>query len=142
MFDKIVKSRDMANQVLLKQVDKTKGVFTMKVGTIATMDIMKQLDDSYEKVESDIFKPWHQDMVDGGKKGSWELLRAILPSGSEAYGTHITVSMYKDLSQLSAFIEGSGGGEMDLKTNLAVKEGLKTRNWREVKIATLQMMVR
>ena len=29
----------------------------MKVGTIATMDIVKQLEESYEKVESEIFKP-------------------------------------------------------------------------------------
>jgi hypothetical protein len=74
MFDKTAKSRDMAHQVLLKQVDKTKGNFQMKVGTMATIDIMKQLDDSYEKLESEIFKPWHQDLVDKGKKGSWELL--------------------------------------------------------------------
>ena len=141
MFEKTGKSRELANQVLLKQVDKTKDDFTMKVGTMATMDIMKQLDDSYEKVEAEIFKPWHQDMVGKGKKGSWQLLRTILPSGSEAYGTHITVSMYNDAKQLSSFMEDSGGN-MDMITGLAVKEGLKTRNWREVKIATLQMMVR
>lgn len=141
MLNKTGLSRDMNNQVLLKQVDQTKGEFNMKIGTIATMDIMKQLDDSYEKVESDIFKPWHQKMVDSGKKGSWELLRAILPSGSEAYGSHITVSMYNDTAQLAAFMEGSGG-DMDLMTNLAVKEGLKTRNWKEVKIARLLKIVR
>ncbi len=141
MLNKTGPSRDMNNQVLFKQVDRTKGDFIMKVGTLATMDIMKQLDDSYEKVESDIFKPWHQQMVDSGKKGSWELLRAILPSGTEAYGSHITVSMYNDAAQLASFMEGSGG-EMDLMTNLAVKEGLKTRNWKEVKIAKLEMMVR
>jgi len=141
MLNKTGPSRDMANQVLLKQVDQTKDDFKMKIGTLATMDIMKQLDDSYEKVESDIFKPWHQQMVDSGKKGNWLLLRAILPSGTEAYGSHITVSMYNDATQLASFMEGSGG-DMDLMTNLAVKEGLKTRNWKEVKIAKLEMMVR
>ena len=141
MMEKTVKSRDMANQVLFKQIDMTKGDFTMKVGTVATVDIMKQLDDSYEKVETEIFKPWHQDMVSKGKKGRWELLRAILPAGSDAYGTHLTVSMYNDVAQLASFMEGSFG-DMDLKTDLAVKEGLKTREWKEVKIMTLQMMVR
>lgn len=143
MFDKTGKSRTLANQVLLKQVDKTKDDFTMKVGTMATLDIMKQLDDSYEKAESEIFKPWHQEMVTKGKKGSWQLLRTILPAGSEAYGTHLTVSMYTDAAQLSSFMEGmGGGGPMDMMTSLAVKEGLKTREWREVKVAKLQMMVR
>lgn len=141
MYDKTGKSRDMAHQVLFKVVDVTKGDFTMKVGTMITMDIMKQLDDSYEKVESEIFKPWHQQMVEAGKKGSWELLQAILPAGSESYGTHITVSMYNDVAQLAAFMEGSGG-DMDLTTQLAVKEGLKTRDWKEVKIGKLEMMVR
>ncbi|MDO8927532.1 MAG: hypothetical protein Q7J86_02170 [Bacteroidota bacterium] len=141
MYDKTGKSRDMAHQVLIKVVDGTKGDFTMKVGTMITMDIMKQLDDSYEKVESEIFKPWHQQMVDDGKKGSWQLLQAILPAGSESYGTHITVSMYNDVAQLATFMEGSGG-DMDLTTQLAVKEGLKTRDWKEVKIGKLEMMVR
>lgn len=141
MFDKTGKSRDMANQVLFKRVDQTKSDFEMKVGTLVTMDIMKQTDDSYEKVESEIFKPWHQQMVDQGKKGNWGLLRAILPAGSEAYGTHITSSMYKDEAQLAAFMEDSGG-TMDLMTQLAVKEGLKTREWKEVKLAKLIMTVK
>jgi hypothetical protein len=141
MFEKTGKSRNRADQVFFEQVDKTKGDFTMKIGTMATMDVMKQSDEEYEKAESEIFKPWHQDMVNAGKKGSWELLRAILPAGSDAYGTHLTVSMYKDAAQLASFMEGSMG-DMDLKTQLAVKEGLKTREWKEVKVATLQMMVR
>ncbi len=142
MFEKTGKARNLANQVLFKQVDKTKDEFAMKVGTMITMDIMKQTDDSYEKVESEIFKPWHQEMVTKGKKGSWQLLRAILPAGDEAYGSHLTVSMYNDAAQLSSFMEGWGGGDMNMMTSLAVKEGLKTRIWKEVKIGTLQMMVR
>ncbi|HZL12214.1 MAG TPA: hypothetical protein VFC65_19690 [Prolixibacteraceae bacterium] len=141
MFEKTGKSRDMAHQVLFKIIDQTKDDFKMKVGTYITLDIMKQVDDSYETVESEIFKPWHQKMVDEGKKGNWQLLQAILPAGSESYGTHITVSMYNDVAQLAAFMEGSGG-DMDLTNQLAVKEGLKTRDWKEVKIGKLQMMVR
>lgn len=141
MFDKTGKSREMSHQVLFKVVDTTKDNFEMKVGTMITMDIMKQLDDSYEKVEDEIFRPWHQQMVNDGKKGNWQLLRAILPAGSESYGTHITVSMYNNVNQLSEFIEGPFS-DMDLMTQLAVKDGLKTREWKEMKIAKLQMMVR
>jgi hypothetical protein len=140
MFDKTGKSRDMANQVLFKMVDQTTGDFDIKVGTLATLDIMKQVDDSYEKVESEIFKPWHQQLVDQGKKGNWGLLRAILPAGSEAYGTHITFSMFKDEAQLAASWEDQGGN-INLMTQLAMKEGLKTREWKEVKLAKLIMTV-
>jgi hypothetical protein len=142
MFEKTAKSRNIAHQVYLKQTDKTTNTFVMKVGTVATIDIMKQLDEGYEKAESGIFKPWHQEMVTKGKKGSWGLLRVILPAGSESYGTHLTVSMFNDAAQLAAFMENTEGGEMDLMTELAIKEGLKTREWKEVKIATLQKMVR
>lgn len=41
MYDKTGKSRDLTHQVLFKIVDGTKGDFTMKVGTMITMDIMK-----------------------------------------------------------------------------------------------------
>jgi hypothetical protein len=142
MMTKTVKSRDMANQVLFKEVNKTKDDFVMKVGILATLDIMKQVDDNYEKAENEIFKPWHQEMVDKGKKETWGLLRTILPAGTEAYGTHITFSMYKNVQQLAEFMEGSGGGEMDMMIQLAVKEGLKTREWKEVKLARLEKLVR
>jgi hypothetical protein len=48
--------------------------------------------------------------------------------------------MYKDEAQLASSMENAGG-EMDLKTRLAVKQGLKTRDLRETKIAKLIMMV-
>src|SRR5659263_782878 len=131
----------MAHQVLIQVVDKTKDDFKMKVGMMATMDIMKQVDDSYEKVESEIFKPWHQDMVNQGKKGSWMLFRVILPAGSEAKGTHIAISMYNEVAQLAAFMEGTSG-DMNLSMQLAVEESMKTRKWKELKIAKLEMMVR
>jgi len=52
MFEKTVKARDIAHQVFLKQGDKTDDSFEMKIGTIATIDIMKQLEDGYETDES------------------------------------------------------------------------------------------
>lgn len=141
MLSKTVKSRDMSHQVLFKGIDQTKDNFEMKLGTIVTLDIMKQLEDNYEKVESEIFKPWHQGMVDSGKSGHWGLMRTILPAGSTAYATHIAYSMFKDMAQLAEYMENSSG-EMDMMTQLAVQEGLKTREWKEKKIGKLEMMVR
>lgn len=141
MLDKTVASRDIANQVYLEQIDVTKDNFQMKPGILATLDIMRQLDDNYEKAESEIFKPWHQNMVDAGKVGDWGMLRAILPSGNEAYGTHITVSMFNDVKQLAAYMEAPMGN-IDFLTQAAVKYGLSTREWKEKKIMTLLNMVR
>ncbi len=141
MMNKTTASRDIAHQVYLKQIDTTKDDFEMKVGTMASIEVMKQLNNNYVKAESEIFKPWHQQMVNDGKKGSWGLVKVILPTGTDAYATHMTVNMYKDAVQLTTAMEG-GPGDMDGLTQLAVKEGLETRDLRERKIATLQMMVR
>jgi hypothetical protein len=141
MMNLTVKSRDIAYKVYFEQIDVTKGDFQMKVGTMATMDVMKQLTDDYEKSESEIFKPWHQSMVDKGKVGEWSLCRTILPAGDQAYGTHITVSMFKDAAQLASYMEAPMG-DIDFLTQSAVKEGLKTREWKEKDVMTLQKMVR
>jgi hypothetical protein len=140
MLDQTVKSRDLAYQVLFRMIDGTKDDFKMKEGTLITMDIMKQSDDSYQRVESEIFKPWHQQLVNDGKKGSWRFLQTILPSGSEAYGTHLTVSMFNNEAQLAASME-NWGGKMDYSLELAVREGLKTRDLKETRIGKLIMTV-
>ena len=142
MMEKTVLSRDMAHQVFAKEISTTDDEFEMKVGTVMTMDIMKQVKDSYVKMENEIFKPWHQEQVDNGKKGNWGLVQIILPTGSEAYASHFTYSMFENLEQLTTSMESWEGGDMDLTTELAVQEGFKTREWKELKIARLVMMVR
>jgi len=141
MSAKTTASRDIAHQVYLKQISATEDDYQMPVGTMATIDIMKQLNGNYEKAEDKVFKPFHQQMVDDGKKASWGLLKTLLPTGSEAYASHITVNMYTDVAQLTAAMEG-GPGDMDGMTQLAVQEGLQSRDMLEVKIGTLVMKVR
>jgi len=141
MMDKTVKSRDIANQVYLEQVDVTKDNFQMKVGTMATMDIMKQLDDRYEQMESEIFKPWHQKLVDSDKIEDWSLLRVILPAGTDTYGTHVTVSMFNDVAQLATFMEAPMD-KIDFLTQSAVRDGLATREWKKKRLMRLEMIAR
>ena len=141
MMDKTIQSRELVYQNLMIGIDQTKDEFKMKVGMIVTLDLMKQTDENYEKAESEIFKPWHQQLIDNGKKGHWGLMKAILPAGGEVYFTHIAYSFYTDMNQLAEFMNGSAG-DMDMMTQLAVNEGLKTREWKELKIGRLEMMVR
>lgn len=141
MMEKTAKSRDIAHEVYCKQISTTTGDFDMPLGTIIVFDVMKQLHGSYEKVENEIFKPWHQELVDEGKKGNWGLLKVLLPSGSSAKGSHITFSMFKNYKQLADSME-NWGGDMDMKTNLAVQKGLKTRDLVGVEKAKLVMKVR
>lgn len=140
-FNATSDTRDLAVRLYLKEVDLTTGGPEMKEGTVAQIAMMKESDPSYEKMESEIFKPLHQQMVDGGAKSSWGMLRVLLPGGSDRYASHIIVNMYGDISQLvkSGDFEGP---EMSLATNLAVQEGLKTRDMKLVKLARLIKVVR
>lgn len=141
MMEKTVQSRDIAHEVYCKLVNQTSGGADMQLGTIIVFDIMKQLHDSYEKVEAEVFKPWHQEMVDKGNKESWGLMQILLPAGSDAKGTHLTYSMFSSYEQLAGSIENSGG-DMDMTTSLAVQKGLKTRDMVGVEMAKLIKMVR
>jgi hypothetical protein len=140
LFNKTGVSRDISHQVLIKGVVQTKDNFEMKVGTIAAMAIVKDLDDSYEKISKEVFLPRHQKLVDEGKKGSWQVLKALLPVGSEAYGSHLAVSMYNDINQLTQLMETPP--ELDLLTKMAFKEVENSRLMKELKIAKLEMMIR
>lgn len=141
-MEKTVISRDIAHQVYCKEINTTDGDFDMPIGTLLKFDLMKQLDDSYEKVENEVFKPWHQQLVDNGQKEAWGLIRVLLPAGSQALASHMTYSMYSSYKQLAGDMDGSGGGTMELMTGLAVKQGLATRDMRGVEAAQLIMKVR
>ncbi len=141
MMDKTVVSRDIAAQLYIKQISSTINSPEMKVGIYATLDFMKQLDENYEKMEESIYKVWHQQAVDAGEKMNWGLTRVILPSGSETYATHITVSMYETLAQLTNDIE-SPADPLDYMAVMAASSGIQTRDLRHRKIAQLLMMIR
>ena len=141
IMTKTSKSRDIAHQVYLEQIASTKAPFELKVGTMASIDVMKQNNNAYETAEKEIFLPMHEKMVEAGEKGSWGLLKVHLPTGSEAYASHITVNMYKDASQMSAAMVWDPG-EIDGMTQMAIQEGLESRSMREVKVGNLTMMVR
>jgi hypothetical protein len=134
------KSRDLAVRVYLEEIDATTGDFSMELGTIAAINMMKVAPENvekYEKMESEIFKPMHQRDVDNGVRGSWGLLRFMSPYGSDAYATHITVDMYKDYNQFfnpPEVAEESAPTEAQMKQ---INEGIASRDHRFMYLATL-----
>jgi hypothetical protein len=133
-------SRDLGVRLFLRQIDKTDGDFGMPVGTFATMDFMQSLNEDYEKIESGIFKPWHQKMVTNGEKGSWGFLRILFPAGSDAYASHMTVNMYKDVDQFAEW--GGPDSDLDMVTVLGVEKALESREMKKIYMARLEMKVR
>ncbi len=137
-------SRDLAIRIFMEEIATTKGDFEMKVGTIAFFDFMK-VDmgkyNAYETAEMEVFQPMHQNQVDAGQKGSWGLIRFVVPVGSDTYASHMTVNMFNDIDQ--AFAPNSGGG-MNLTSDQqkAVDKGIALRDMKSVTLARLVKMVR
>ncbi len=141
MMVKTADSRNLTNQIYTKEINNVGGSTEMKVGTFMKISVMKQTDSNYTIMEDQIFKPWHEKEIREGKKMNWGLIEVLLPKGSTAFGTHITYSMYETIQQVAASME-NWGGEMDLKTELSIQDGLKTRDWKEVRVAKLIRMIR
>ena len=134
------KSRDLAVRIYLERIDATTGDFSMPLGTIAAINMMK-VDpgntSKYEKMESEIFKPMHQRDVDNGVRGSWGLLRFMSPYGNDVYATHITVDMYKDYNQFFNPPEvADSPAQTEAQIN-QVNEGIASRDHRYMYLATL-----
>ena len=133
------KSRDLAVRIYLEQIATTKDDFKMSLGTVAGINLMKVSDanfEKYEKFETENFKPIAQKEVEAGNRGSWSLMRYLLPVGSDVYATHITVDMYKNYDQL---IKGGTANspaisEAEIKK---IQEGIATRDMKYKYMATL-----
>lgn len=136
-------SRDLAVRLFIQVVNSTTDDFEMKPGIIASIDLMKAnpgQNGAYEQAENDAFKPVHQKMVDAGAKANWQLLRVMMPQGSEVYASHITVNMFEDWEQyLSSWNFDAGLNSQD---ESRMQKGLETRDMKWVYMASLVKMVR
>ncbi|MCP9200861.1 hypothetical protein MKO06_13150 [Gramella sp. GC03-9] len=136
-------SRDLSVRLFIHVINSTTDDFEMKPGMVASIDLMKanpgQME-AYEKAENDVFKPFHQKVVDGGAKGNWQLLKVLLPQGSDVYTSHITVNMFDNWKQ---YIESSGfDAGLSSQDESRMQKGLETREMKWVYMANLVKMIR
>jgi hypothetical protein len=144
LFEESLAMRDMPMRLYMKQVSETSDNFQVKPGVLASFDLMKASEgkfETYEKAESEVFKPIHQKRIEQGLMGHWSFLRTALPLGSEAKSTHLTVNMFKDYMQ---FFNSQAYEDMNQtdEQRKAVNEGLNSRDQKWVYLATLQNVVR
>lgn len=138
-------TRDLAIRIYMEEIATTTGNFKMKVGTMAFFDFMKVdmgKSDAYEKAEMEVFQPMHQKQVDNGSKGSWGLIRFILPIGSDTYASHMTVNMFNDVDQAFAPTSDDWWTNLTPDEQKAVDKGIATRDMKSVTLARLVKMVR
>ena len=70
------------------------------------MKVSEANSSAYAKMESEIFKPIHQERAKNGKMSEWLLCQRILPYGSEWDNNFITMDFYENWSDMA----GMGGG--------------------------------
>ncbi|MBT8321552.1 MAG: hypothetical protein KJO90_07780 [Eudoraea sp.] len=101
-MDQTAKSRDLAVVIYLQQIASAGGDFEMPLGTLAQINFMKAKpgqSDTYEEMESSMFKGMHDQRIAAGGMAMWGLMRNMLGYPTEAYASHITVDMFKDWDQ-------------------------------------------
>lgn len=142
-MDKTNRSRDLAVRYYVERIDKTNDDFELPVGTIATLSMMKvdlNKFSAYEKAESEVFKPMHQQEIDNDLRASWYLYRFISPVGSNTYASHITMNVYKDFNQFFSTPEEEV--EVTEDQQKAIDDGIALREMKYVHMATLMKKVR
>lgn len=138
------KSRDLAVRLYLERIAATKGDFDMPLGTVAGINFMKVTNgdqEKYERFETEIFQPIHQKEVEAGIRGNWDLMRYLLPVGTDVPASHITVDMYKDYNQMFTGW-GEAGPTMTEDQIQKIQEGLTSRDLKSKYMATLIRKVR
>ena len=78
--------------------------------------------------------------MERGDRSRWELLRIMVPYGSDTYATHVTADMYKDYAHMLS--PNTGGDEPTAEQQKKMQEGVKTRDMKFSYIARLIKKVR
>ncbi|MDN3669048.1 hypothetical protein QWY93_06890 [Echinicola jeungdonensis] len=143
-FNNSITSRELSERYFVEVLKETNGSFVADIGSVAAITFMhahKGNFGDYEKAEKEVFYPVHQKMVDNGIKGYWGLGRIIIPYGSKAKASHLTVNMYKDYSQFVNSLD-TGWEDVSDETKMKAEEGRKTRDLNWVYLGKLIRMVR
>lgn len=146
MFGQLREARDTGSIYYLERIAATDSGFQMQPGIVIELDLMKVPTfgaGDYEQAEVEIFQPVHQQHIDNGSMGDWQLLRLIYPFGSNASASHITVNMYTGYDQLFSripfdeFIENQPQSQQQL-----YRIGMETRDHVWTYLAKLERVVR
>lgn len=139
MFNKTGPSRDIAVQIFAVETNSA-GDFSVGLGTYATMAWMKTDNSDYEKMEAEIFKPMHESSIEAGDMMGWSLINFMLPYGSNPYASHVAMNFFEDLEQCVNYT--TGGQDATMAEQIAMEQGLATRDMKSVSMGTVIMSVR
>lgn len=150
LFDAVHKDGDLTNAMartwssrqrvateLWMAVDGTE----IKKHRYAVVNMMRAADpDAYQRVESRVFKPGHQALVDGGHRAGWAMYELLAPLGTSIPYNFSTVDFVDHLSPVpmaEALITAHPDRDLDeIQELLAVRDHVSSEIWKLVAATT------
>ena len=128
-FDKIWEGGPFGtrNFYQLERLDNTRWIFgEVEIGTVATLNAFKQLEDTYEQYEMEFYKKWHNKGILNGARKWWELNKILSSSeNGNKEVTHVTLDiMGRDIPEEEA---AEAWGNPTFTDRMMWNNGSKTR---------------
>ena len=123
-------SRQLVSTELWLLADRTE----IKKHSYAVVNLMYAEDpDAYQQIESRIFKPGHQALVDGGHRAGWGLYELIAPLGSSIpynFGTVDFVDHLSPVPMAEAIMMAHPDRDLDaIQELLDVRDHVRSETW-------------
>jgi hypothetical protein len=107
----------------------------IKEHRFAVVNVMNTSDpDAYERMESQVFKPGHQALLDGGHRSGWALYALVSPLGTSIPYNYSTVDFSMDLDPVpmaEAMISANPNRDLEaMQELLNLREQVSSQTWR------------
>ena len=105
--------------------------YSQVVAVVEFMKVPENGDGAYTKMESDIWKPMHQKLVNDGKLLWWGLYAIPFPGGTGSEYQYATVRIFKDLAQSGSewdFMKVFKAVHPKMDINVATKRTIDSRD--------------
>lgn len=127
---KTLASRERVSTELWMNVDSTE----IKDHRFVVVNMMYADDpDVYEKMESEVFKPGHQALVDGGHRAGWSVYTLVSPTGTSIPYNYSTVDFVNELGPApmaeSMIIANPDRDLEDMHKMLELREHVSSETW-------------
>jgi hypothetical protein len=140
-FDKAMLATWNARQRLSSELWEAVDATQIVAHRYAVVNLMSAADpDAYERMETRVFKPGHQQLVDGGHRSGWAMYRLVSPTGASIPYNYSTVDFSNQLSPVpmaEAMLAAHPDRDLDaIQELLQLREQVKSETW--VRIATTE----
>lgn len=111
----------------------------IKEHRFAVVNMMNTADpDAYEQMESQVFKPGHQALLDGGHRSGWALYALVSPLGTSIPYKYSTVDFSMGLDPVpmaEAMISANPSRDLDaMQELLDLREQVSSQTWRLIAV--------